>query len=303
MGAIADAIDQKFGSRRILLQTFGGSVEAQDLQGAALQAFLEKHGSLRKGFRQRCVRRHGRQPGSQPERRAGDRQGEREGPPLLPADGRFQGRPRVRALPQPPQRTGAGGHHRAGARQRGAGEVRDLRRHQPEGPEHPGHARRRQVRQDRLPVRDDRGRHRGRPSADFAHPEPGPGGWPRQCRNPARDGRFPGLERGHQRCRRARPLRLRPHRADQLDRRGHVSAQRGLREHRRHRARCIVRGDGARAVRGRTGPGRGAPAAEAAVGAASAHAVHEGGARSRRRAAQQLRAPTKSATFRAPSTS
>ncbi|MET3378192.1 MULTISPECIES: diguanylate cyclase domain-containing protein [Variovorax] len=50
VGAIADAIDQKFGSRRILLQTFGGSVEAQDLQGAALQAFLEKHGSLRKAF-------------------------------------------------------------------------------------------------------------------------------------------------------------------------------------------------------------------------------------------------------------
>ncbi|BEP42448.1 hypothetical protein GmRootV15_30370 [Variovorax sp. V15] len=49
--AIADAIDQKFGSRRILLQTFSGSVEAQDFQGtAALQTFVEKHPSLRQAF-------------------------------------------------------------------------------------------------------------------------------------------------------------------------------------------------------------------------------------------------------------
>ncbi|WP_212744031.1 hypothetical protein [Variovorax sp. 3P27G3] len=41
VSAIADAIDQKFDSRRILLQTFGGSVKAQDFQAdAALQAFL-----------------------------------------------------------------------------------------------------------------------------------------------------------------------------------------------------------------------------------------------------------------------
>ncbi|HEX7866704.1 MAG TPA: diguanylate cyclase [Variovorax sp.] len=51
VSAIADAIDQKFGSRRILLQSFGDSVEAQDLQGsAALQTFVEKHASLRQAF-------------------------------------------------------------------------------------------------------------------------------------------------------------------------------------------------------------------------------------------------------------
>lgn len=51
VSAIADAIDQKFGSRRILLQTFSGSVQAQDLQGsAALQTFVEKHASLRQAF-------------------------------------------------------------------------------------------------------------------------------------------------------------------------------------------------------------------------------------------------------------
>ncbi|WP_395316182.1 diguanylate cyclase domain-containing protein [Variovorax sp. UC74_104] len=51
VSAIADAIDQKFDSRRILLRTFGGSVQAQDFQAdAALQAFLEKHISLRQAF-------------------------------------------------------------------------------------------------------------------------------------------------------------------------------------------------------------------------------------------------------------
>lgn len=51
VSAIADAIDQKFDSRRILLRTFGGSVQAQDFQAdAALQAFLEKHVSLRQAF-------------------------------------------------------------------------------------------------------------------------------------------------------------------------------------------------------------------------------------------------------------
>ncbi|MDP9601125.1 UNVERIFIED_ORG: diguanylate cyclase (GGDEF)-like protein/PAS domain S-box-containing protein [Variovorax paradoxus] len=51
VSAIADAIDQKFDSRRILLQTFGGTVKAQDFQAdAALQAFLEKHVSLRQAF-------------------------------------------------------------------------------------------------------------------------------------------------------------------------------------------------------------------------------------------------------------
>ncbi|KQW57359.1 diguanylate cyclase domain-containing protein [Variovorax sp. Root411] len=51
VGAIADSIDQKFGSRLILLQTFGDSVEAQDFQDTApLQAFLERHASLRQAF-------------------------------------------------------------------------------------------------------------------------------------------------------------------------------------------------------------------------------------------------------------
>jgi diguanylate cyclase (GGDEF)-like protein/PAS domain S-box-containing protein len=51
VSAIADAIDQKLGSRRILLQTFGDSVEAQDFADAApLQAFLEKHAALKLAF-------------------------------------------------------------------------------------------------------------------------------------------------------------------------------------------------------------------------------------------------------------
>jgi diguanylate cyclase (GGDEF)-like protein/PAS domain S-box-containing protein len=51
VSAISDAIDQKLGSRRILLQTFAESVQAQDLaDAAALQPFLEKHASLRQAF-------------------------------------------------------------------------------------------------------------------------------------------------------------------------------------------------------------------------------------------------------------
>lgn len=49
--AIADAIDQKFSSRRILLQTFGDSVETQGFEDPApLQAFLEKHAGLKLAF-------------------------------------------------------------------------------------------------------------------------------------------------------------------------------------------------------------------------------------------------------------
>lgn len=48
---IADALDQKFASRRSLLATFASSVEAQGFaDDAPLQAFLERHRSLRDGF-------------------------------------------------------------------------------------------------------------------------------------------------------------------------------------------------------------------------------------------------------------
>jgi diguanylate cyclase (GGDEF)-like protein/PAS domain S-box-containing protein len=51
VAAVADAIDQKFSSRRILLQTFGDSVESQGFEDAApLQAFLEKHTALKLAF-------------------------------------------------------------------------------------------------------------------------------------------------------------------------------------------------------------------------------------------------------------
>ncbi|MET3496591.1 sensor domain-containing diguanylate cyclase [Variovorax boronicumulans] len=51
VSALADAVDQKFISRRILLKTFGDSVEAQGISDAALlQAFLEQHKSLRGAF-------------------------------------------------------------------------------------------------------------------------------------------------------------------------------------------------------------------------------------------------------------
>ncbi|SCX66744.1 diguanylate cyclase domain-containing protein [Variovorax sp. EL159] len=51
VSAIADAIDQKFSSRRILLQTFGDSVETQGFENAApLQEFLEKHPALKQAF-------------------------------------------------------------------------------------------------------------------------------------------------------------------------------------------------------------------------------------------------------------
>lgn len=51
VSALADAVDQKFISRRTLLKTFGDSVEALALADAApLQAFLERHASLREAF-------------------------------------------------------------------------------------------------------------------------------------------------------------------------------------------------------------------------------------------------------------
>lgn len=51
VSGISDAIDQKLGSRRILLKTFAESVEAQAFESAEpLQAFLEKHASLRQAF-------------------------------------------------------------------------------------------------------------------------------------------------------------------------------------------------------------------------------------------------------------
>jgi hypothetical protein len=40
VSAISDAIDQKFSSRRILLQTFGDSVETQDFADSAAAAGL-----------------------------------------------------------------------------------------------------------------------------------------------------------------------------------------------------------------------------------------------------------------------
>ena len=49
--AISDAIDQKLGSRRILLQTFAESIQTQGFADAEpLQVFLEKHGSLHQAF-------------------------------------------------------------------------------------------------------------------------------------------------------------------------------------------------------------------------------------------------------------
>ena len=51
VSALADAVDQKFVSRRTLLKTFGDSVEAQGISNAALlQAFLEQHKSLWEAF-------------------------------------------------------------------------------------------------------------------------------------------------------------------------------------------------------------------------------------------------------------
>ncbi|KIQ16302.1 diguanylate cyclase [Variovorax paradoxus] len=51
VSALADAVDQKFVSRRTLLKTFGDSVESLKLPNAApLQAFLEQHKSLREAF-------------------------------------------------------------------------------------------------------------------------------------------------------------------------------------------------------------------------------------------------------------
>lgn len=51
VSSISDAIDQKLGSRRILLQTFAESVQAQAFPDAEpLQAFLEKHASMRQAF-------------------------------------------------------------------------------------------------------------------------------------------------------------------------------------------------------------------------------------------------------------
>jgi diguanylate cyclase (GGDEF)-like protein/PAS domain S-box-containing protein len=51
LSAIGSAIDQKFISRRILLKTFGDSVEAQHFSDSApLQGFLEQHHSLKEAF-------------------------------------------------------------------------------------------------------------------------------------------------------------------------------------------------------------------------------------------------------------
>jgi diguanylate cyclase (GGDEF)-like protein/PAS domain S-box-containing protein len=51
VSALANAVDQKFISRRTLLKTFGDSVESQGFANAApLQAFLEQHKSLREAF-------------------------------------------------------------------------------------------------------------------------------------------------------------------------------------------------------------------------------------------------------------
>jgi hypothetical protein len=51
VSALANAVDQKFISRRTLLKTFGDSVESQGFADAApLQAFLEKHKSLWEAF-------------------------------------------------------------------------------------------------------------------------------------------------------------------------------------------------------------------------------------------------------------
>ena len=51
LSAVANTVNQKFVSRRTLLETFADSVESNDFaDAAALQAFLEKHQSLRKAF-------------------------------------------------------------------------------------------------------------------------------------------------------------------------------------------------------------------------------------------------------------
>ncbi|MBT2334907.1 PAS domain-containing protein [Variovorax paradoxus] len=51
LSAIANTVDQKFVSRHILLETFADSVASNDFPDAqALQAFLERHPSLRKAF-------------------------------------------------------------------------------------------------------------------------------------------------------------------------------------------------------------------------------------------------------------
>ena len=51
VSTIAEAVDQKFVSRRILLKTFAESVRSQGFPNAApLQAFLEKHEALRGAF-------------------------------------------------------------------------------------------------------------------------------------------------------------------------------------------------------------------------------------------------------------
>ena len=51
LSAVANTVDQKFVSRRILLETFATSVESNDFQDPeALQAFLEKHQPLHKAF-------------------------------------------------------------------------------------------------------------------------------------------------------------------------------------------------------------------------------------------------------------
>ena len=49
--AISDAVDQKFISRRVLLQTFGDSLEANGpADGDALQAFVRRHSALKEFF-------------------------------------------------------------------------------------------------------------------------------------------------------------------------------------------------------------------------------------------------------------
>ena len=51
LSAIANTVDQKFVSRRVLLETFAHSVGTNDFpDAAALQAFVERHPSLRKAF-------------------------------------------------------------------------------------------------------------------------------------------------------------------------------------------------------------------------------------------------------------
>jgi hypothetical protein len=51
VSTIAEAVDQKFASRRTLLKTFAESVESQGFTNAApLQAFLKQHESLREAF-------------------------------------------------------------------------------------------------------------------------------------------------------------------------------------------------------------------------------------------------------------